>query len=385
MAKLFQQWFILCILVLTTCTIIFSCAKRMIEIEHLKEEFILSEAWRGYKKFFIEENGRVFRPLNNFDTVSEGQAYAMLLAVWMDDRNTFDRCYQWAERNLSRINKFGDHLLAWHWKGEVLDWNPSSDADEDYAFALILAHRKWKDDKYKQKALVILNDILEKESDITPTGLRFLLPGTWPEPSENFIINPSYFSPAWYRVFYQVSGDNRWNELIDSSYYAISSLSESIGEIKGVGLLPNWAKIDKDGRFIKAENFEHHFGWDAVRVPWRIGLDLFWFREQRAENYLAKTLYNFYLNELSKNEGRIMAEYNYDGSPYGNYESPASYAMSLSSFLAAGSDRTELIMAKILESYIKKDDIGYFLDDRNYYVNSLVLLGLALKTGKAVE
>lgn len=357
----------------------------MIKIPYPEEELIMSEAWRGYKKLFIEENGRVFRPLNNYDTVSEGQAYAMLLAVWLDDRETFDRCYRWTERNLSKFNKFGDHLLAWHWKGDVIDWASASDADEDYAFALILAHRRWKEEGYKYKALAVLKDILEKESGLAPNGMRFLLPGTWSEPSKNFIINPSYFAPAWYRVFYEVTGDNRWNELVDSSYYTISSLAESFGEIKGVGLLPNWVKIDKDGRFIKAENLEHHFGWDAVRVPWRIGLDLFWFREQRAKRYLAKTLYNFYLDELSKNEGKIMAEYNYDGTPYNCYESPASYAMSLSSFLAAKSDRTEFIMGRILESYIQKDDMSYFLDDKDYYVNSLILLGLVLKTGKAIN
>ena len=90
---------------------------------------IVENTWSGYKHFFLDADGRVKRPKEG-DTVSEGQAYAMLRAVWMDDKKTFDGCYRWTEENLSRKNKTGDNLLAWHWKdGKVSDWMPASDAD----------------------------------------------------------------------------------------------------------------------------------------------------------------------------------------------------------------------------------------------------------------
>lgn len=62
----------------------------------------LSKGWAGYKMKFILTNGRVVRPEDGNDTVSEGQAYGMLFAVYMNDKKTFDKCFQWAEQNLSR-------------------------------------------------------------------------------------------------------------------------------------------------------------------------------------------------------------------------------------------------------------------------------------------
>ena len=70
--------------------------------------------WESYKRNFILPDGRVQRPEHGFDTVSEGQAYAILFSVFMNDKDTFDLIYQWTEQYLSRKNNYGDHLLAWH-------------------------------------------------------------------------------------------------------------------------------------------------------------------------------------------------------------------------------------------------------------------------------
>src|SRR5436190_19861991 len=55
----------------------------------------LAKGWAGFKMNFILANGRVVRPENNNDTVSEGQAYAMLLAVHLNDQATFNKCFLW--------------------------------------------------------------------------------------------------------------------------------------------------------------------------------------------------------------------------------------------------------------------------------------------------
>jgi endo-1,4-beta-D-glucanase Y len=136
-----------------------------------REKGTLEASWLGYKKYFIESSGRVTRPEHGGDTVSEGQAYAMLRAVWLDDKKTFDKCYGWAEKNLSRRVRTGDNLLAWHWKdGGVSDWMPASDADLDYVIALAFASRKWKTgspeaaEGYLRKARAVAADILRFET-----------------------------------------------------------------------------------------------------------------------------------------------------------------------------------------------------------------------------
>src|SRR5207237_725785 len=53
-----------------------------------------AEAERFMRRY-VDADGRVVRRDQGGDTVSEGQAYAMLLAVALDDRARFDRVWDW--------------------------------------------------------------------------------------------------------------------------------------------------------------------------------------------------------------------------------------------------------------------------------------------------
>ena len=82
---------------------------------------------------YVDDDGRVVRHDQGGDTVSEGQAYAMLLAVAADDRDRFAQVWDWTRAHLQR----GDGLLAWRWAGgRVVDDEPATDADLDAARAL---------------------------------------------------------------------------------------------------------------------------------------------------------------------------------------------------------------------------------------------------------
>ena len=69
----------------------------------------------------------------------EGIGYGMLLAVYFDDKATFDGL--WAYANI-HLNAQG----LMHWRigpdGNVWGHNAATDADEDMALALIVADRK---------------------------------------------------------------------------------------------------------------------------------------------------------------------------------------------------------------------------------------------------
>ncbi len=169
------------------------------------------QLWTSYQHYYMD-GGKVFRPKNKFDTVSEGQAYAMLRAVWLNDRTVFDQVYRWSETNLSRQRSHGDHLLAWRYGSDLLggsgiiDDNSAIDADLDYALALFLAARLWPDGKgpvglpgYREKATAVADSIMRKAVVVHPNGEFVLNP--WPieetrNPEREFLINPSYFSPV---------------------------------------------------------------------------------------------------------------------------------------------------------------------------------------------
>ena len=118
-------------------------------------------------------------------------------------------------KNLSRGRAHGDSLLAWRWgrlpdgSWGVLDANSATDGDLDYALALVLAHRLgWRAPPglpdYREEARRVQADILAKEVVALPEGDLLLTPGNWHEPQPPYLVNPSYFSPAAYRLFEQV-------------------------------------------------------------------------------------------------------------------------------------------------------------------------------------
>ncbi|HPS54870.1 MAG TPA: glycosyl hydrolase family 8, partial [Sedimentisphaerales bacterium] len=171
------------IFAISASVIINSCDRIDTGSAKIVSKKITESGWSGFKQFFIDSSGKVNR-IEDGDVVSEGQAYAMLRAVWMDDKECFDNCYRWTEDNLSRVKTKSDNLLAWQWKqGEVYDWMPASDADIDYALSLIFADYKWSKknligvEDYGGKAKAVLSDILDKETFRTLSGKLYL--GPW--------------------------------------------------------------------------------------------------------------------------------------------------------------------------------------------------------------
>lgn len=355
---------------------------------------LLRATWDGYRQRFIQGDGRVLRPLDGHDTVSEGQAYALLRAVWMDDRPTFDRVYRWTEAHLSRRSARGDALLAWHWgrrpAGDwgVLDWTAATDADEDYALALLFAARRWGGGPgdlppYGEGARAVLAALLAKGTRHGADGRLYLLPGDWPEP--RLILNPSYFAPAWYRIFSRETGDPRWMALVESSYHALAALAARLGDRQGVGLMPDWAALGTDGRFRPAEGFSDAHGWDAFRAAWRVALDWAWFQEPRARRYLTEGLAPFLRGEWARNDGRLWATYAYVGTPLARTESAATYAGYLAALRTAGAAEADLVVARLVRA-ARADPQGMYFDvAEDYYLNNWAWFGLLLGAGGAVN
>src|SRR5882762_6070960 len=73
---------------------------------------LLSSSWDNYKTQFILSNGRSIDPSAQNITTSEAQGYAMLRAVWVDDKPTFDRVYGFTINNMKRPQ---DNLFGWRY------------------------------------------------------------------------------------------------------------------------------------------------------------------------------------------------------------------------------------------------------------------------------
>jgi endoglucanase len=354
-------------------------------------ERVLKASWRSYVRHYITPEGRVKISEGGEETISEGQAYALLRAVWAGDEATFARVYAWTHHNLGRAKTLGDSLLSWHWGRHpdgsqgVLDANTASDADLDYALALVLAHRRgWKPPPglpaYAEEAQRVAGAILEKEVVTLPGGDLLLTPGNWHEPGPPYLVNPSYFSPGTYRVLAQVDGDSRWTRLQGDTYGMLGRLTQGWGDGPGKVLVPDWCRVDAQGRPGPAPERGHDFGWEAVRLPFRVALDGRWFQSREAREWAVKFL-PFFKQEWAA-QGRLAAVYRLDGTPAATYESPVLYAGVLAAALIAGEQEFARQLAqKILSSFREEGDRAYFDTPDNYYANNWAWLGLALYAG----
>ncbi len=155
-------------------------------------------AARKFLQDYVQPDGEVVRFDQGSDTVSEGQSYAMLLALAAGDQTTFDRVWRWSVTHLQR----SDGLLSWQYSGgRVVDPQPAADADLLTAWALDLAARRFGAPGYERDSQRLRNGILATE--VTSS---VLVAGPWAV--QKMTVNPSYWTPAAMDRFARI--DSRW-------------------------------------------------------------------------------------------------------------------------------------------------------------------------------
>jgi endo-1,4-beta-D-glucanase Y/4-amino-4-deoxy-L-arabinose transferase-like glycosyltransferase len=350
---------------------------------------VLSKTWAGYKGRFVED-GRVVDPRTGQQTTSEGQAYAMLRAVYMDDKEAFDEVWKWTEENL-RVRE--DGLLAWQYGGRpdevssVTDENTATDADTDAALALLFAAKRWEAPEYEREALEILRGIWEQETtDIS--GDRVVTAGSWARGDDGgpVVVNPSYFAPYAYRIFAEADPDHDWMDLVDSSYGILERIRAS-SEFGGeAGLAPNWLALDpQTGEPLSAEDAvgprAGESSFDASRIPWRISLDYLWFEDDRAREVLEGL--SLPRRELEQ-EDRLLASYNLDGSPAADHDAISVYAGVLPGLLFGGDQALahKVFTERILGEYTSDPEGSYWGEDPDdYYDQNMAWFATAVMDG----
>jgi endoglucanase len=350
----------------------------------------LDASWADYRQRFIQADGRVMDPQQAALTTSEGQSYALLRAVWENDRPTFERVLGWSRNNLQ--TRGTDKLFSYKWgrsqagQWQVLDKNSASDADSDIALALIFAAKSWPDQNYRQAGLDILNSIWEK-SVVTVKNKPYLTAGDWAPAQERPALNPSYLAPYAYRIFAGFDPAHNWGALVDTSYEVIRGCSEAtLAGLGGKNLPPNFCGIDKQtGAFTTAQDYPSlntSYGYDAFRTYWRVALDYQWYGDQRALDYLK---WSSTPRDNYRQNGSLAAEYDHSGKIISPGEDLAVYAGTLGNFMVADPALAQsLVDTKLLPAYRQIQDNDFarafsgWGDPHNYYNQNWVWFGLAL-------
>lgn len=222
-----------------------------------------TDGWSSFKTRFMTSDGRIQDTGNKNVSHTEGQGYAMLMAVYYNDRSSFDNLWRWTQKNLSNPN---NGLFYWKYtpgaSDPVSDRNNASDGDVLIAWALLKAGNKWNVPAYLQASDRLQKAIVDRNV-ITFAGRTIMLPGAQGFNKTSYVIlNPSYFVfPAW-RDFAARSHLQVWNALINDGTQLLSEM-----RFGDSGLPLDWVAMNADGSMAPATAWPPRFSYDAIRVP----------------------------------------------------------------------------------------------------------------------
>lgn len=217
---------------------------------------------------YVSSDGRVLRRDQGGDIVSEGEAYAMVLAEIAGRSTTVRTVWRWTSSHLRRP----DGLLSWHAdaSGHVLDPQSAGDADVLAAWALV-AYRGPGQTALQTAGRRLAAAVLAHET-VAVGDRRLLAAGPWAVDATPPVVNPSYWMPSVFRSLADETGSQAWNQLADDAVAVLSRLTYD-----GMRLPPDWAVAD-GGRVVPSGppgggGGEPQFGPDAERLPVWLAVD----------------------------------------------------------------------------------------------------------------
>jgi len=343
-------------------------------------------AWMKWKKDIVTSDGagtnglRLLRPNSSGavvnSSVSEGSAYGMLIAVYMNDQDSFDKFWNYTQQFLD-----ANGLMNWYIGPDrsVLGTGGATDADEDMAFALLMADKKWGgkgslSKSYLDLATAQINLIWKYEIDHSM--------GDVPTPGDQgggggSVINISYFAPAFYRAFGRATNQTtNWNNTVATVYKVINATLNAANKNQSNGLVPAWSTPAgvPMGRPGTSDPTYHQL--DSCRTPFRLAQDYCWNNEPMAADYLKK-ISAFYQTKGAYN---LVDGYNLDGSEHPGSASVGNQAAAFVGPAAVG--------AMSSPDFAMLRDQGYadvatdmLFAGSQYYQESWTVLSLIMMTG----
>jgi endoglucanase len=313
----------------------------------------------GFLERYVEKSGRVVRRDQGGDVVSEGQAYAMLIAQLAGRNDVVRAVWGWTREHLQR----SDALLAFHAdsSGHVLDHQSAADADVLAAYAL-LRYDGLEDTKLHADGRRLADAVLAHETVAGAGGKPVLVAGPWAVGDEP-TVNPSYWMPGVFSQLARLTDDSRWQAVAESSVQLVATVTDQGGRLP-----PDWARLRNGGiEPIAAPGGGAgvQYGLDAMRAP-------IWFAKgcSEAAHDLAAAWWRQRLSKAG-NDGALALDL--DGGVVKHAANPLPYVAAAAAADAAGaSSERDALMVKAAEQANKTP---------TYYGDAWVALGAGLLRG----
>ena len=220
--------------------------------------------WEQFRNRFIQPDGRVVDSGNGGISHTESQGLGMLFAVSFNDRDTFDRIWNWTRTHLSRGS---DALHAWRYVPgtpmPVSDTNNASDGDIYIAGALCRASALWQSTEYLAASGAITRDLLALAVR-NVGGRTVLLPGVFGFiKADGVEVNLSYYIFPLLTELAAAFPSPLLSKVIDDGRQMVAEAA--FGKRR---LPPDWLLVSaRDGSLTVAPEHLPRFSFDAVRVP----------------------------------------------------------------------------------------------------------------------
>jgi len=271
---------------------------------------------------YMQPNGRIVRHDQGGDTVSEGQAYGLLLAVAVGDETRFRTIWGWTDENLQRA----DGLFAWHWaNGGIADYHPATDADLLIAAALALGSRRFGDRELRADAGRVGDAILDHET-VTLGRQRVLVAGTWARDWR--MVNASYLVTPAMSLLYEIVPEYRWGRVASSSRLLLDEMMDTEPHLP-----PDWAVVDAAGDnpepVASPSGAPPRYSYDAARVIVQTAVDC-----RAAGQEMAAAAWPFLRGKVDTDT--LVMSYTLDGSAISSEEHPLMYVAAAAAASAAG-------------------------------------------------
>jgi endoglucanase len=322
----------------------------------ITNDFVSSwyENWK--KKRLVDCNGNLM-PSADSTSMSkvEAQGFAMVAVAYMGDKDVFDKLYNFYK---SKTGSAGCGLSGWQTNcSGVSDSGAATDGDVDVASGLVVAHWQWPDAGYDEKAKTLITNLRKVILDCS--GKWALYPGCsggrpWGGCNETDL---SYYSPAFFRYFAEISGDTAWSKMADDTQKIRDAVANG-----STGLVPDWQSVSGTaGSGSRSGNF----GFDAIRAPYKQCLDYLWHGTAEAGAWCKK------LSTWANGVGvaTLKDGYTLSGSATSNNHNMAAVG---SFTIAAMANTQEIADAFVAESAKLKDDYWY-----SSYLGNLYLLAMS--------
>ena len=219
--------------------------------------------WTIFKRKFLRGE-RIADTGNGDVSHSESQGWGMLFAEDNNDRETFQKLWEWTSSKLQRP----DGLFSWRWspKGPepVADKNNAADGDILIAWALARAAKRWDDQRLASESQGIRTAIVDHLAVELHGGRRILLPGVQGfARKDSRIVNLSYYVWPAIAAFASMAGDTggAWRRLQTDGLSLLDRAAFGTFHLP-----PDWL-LAGDHELKIADGWPPQFGFDAVRIP----------------------------------------------------------------------------------------------------------------------